>query len=108
MQEISFVTEKVSNSITLETFCINRGRYQHLCEPASTNIKRCCVTQRAWVPKIRCTFWLRVLVLEFMKSETIYDMVVYHTNGLHECVTNCRSDEFKPSFLQILAHGFRL
>ena len=49
-----------------------------------------------------------VLILEFLVSETTYDMIVYHANGLHERVTNCCPNELEPSFLQIFAHGFRL
>jgi hypothetical protein len=35
-------------------------------------------------------------------------MIVYHANGLNKGVTDCCPNEREPSFLQILAHGFRL
>ena len=47
-------------------------------------------------------------ILEFLVSETTYDMIVYHANGLHEGVANGCPNELKPSFLQIFAHCFRL
>jgi hypothetical protein len=48
------------------------------------------------------------LILEFHVSETTYDMIVHQANGLHEGVTNGCPNELEPSFLQILAHRFRL
>ena len=45
---------------------------------------------------------------EFLKSETVYDMIVDHADCLHEGVTDGRPDKFESSFNQIFAQGIGL
>ena len=49
-----------------------------------------------------------VLIPEFLVSETTCDMIVYHSNCLHERVANGGPNKFESLFNQIFTHGIRL
>ena len=43
--------------------------------------------------------------LHFPVPEAVLCMVIDHSGRLHESVTYSRTDEFKPPFFQVFAHG---
>ena len=49
---------------------------------------------------------LRVF-LDLFVSEAGYEVVVDHSDGLHEGIANGGSNEFEATFLEFFAHGTR-
>ena len=45
---------------------------------------------------------------QFLKPETIYNMIVHHSNRLHEGITNGSPNKFESSFNQIFTQGIGL